>query len=410
MYVQNDQINVFLKDIPVHDGQIQTTPCTCHRKQGSEIISLLGMLQFCEELVQIQSMQVLFWSDQYASIAITVDFPHLMDDSTTRRAIFPGDSNRIRLHPATQALLASLRSDWKYLEMFMQGMKHVKDYEELQKALRTTVLPTRWNLEEVYQQINDSPLTKELYQRRVATKQANANGIMQFSADIWTDHIAPFLGAQELQALRQSCLQLNGILPEVVPGLKLRLFQHQKRSLAWMRSRESRIQTESDFCSNSRMRLFALEGDDYRAASGGVATLLELRLTGEQVRIHQLTGQLCDESLAKMTRTAARGGLLCDDPGLGKTITVLSLILQTAGMLPESPTIVGKSVESDKIFNAYWEEQYCAHDNRRSALLKFINQFIKSEATHTNFPPAKKLQKLAEHNYESFQQFQDDFE
>lgn len=29
-----------------------------------------------------------------------------------------------------------------------------------------------------------------------------------------------------------------------------------------------------------------------------------------------------------------RGGLLCDEPGLGKTITVLALLLQTRGILP----------------------------------------------------------------------------
>lgn len=29
-----------------------------------------------------------------------------------------------------------------------------------------------------------------------------------------------------------------------------------------------------------------------------------------------------------------RGGLLCDEPGLGKTITVLSLLLRTRGLLP----------------------------------------------------------------------------
>lgn len=29
-----------------------------------------------------------------------------------------------------------------------------------------------------------------------------------------------------------------------------------------------------------------------------------------------------------------RGGLLCDEPGLGKTITVLALLLRTRGILP----------------------------------------------------------------------------
>ena len=31
---------------------------------------------------------------------------------------------------------------------------------------------------------------------------------------------------------------------------------------------------------------------------------------------------------------AVRGGMLCDEPGLGKTITVLALLLRTRGLLP----------------------------------------------------------------------------
>lgn len=29
-----------------------------------------------------------------------------------------------------------------------------------------------------------------------------------------------------------------------------------------------------------------------------------------------------------------RGGMLCDEPGLGKTVTVLALLLRTRGLLP----------------------------------------------------------------------------
>lgn len=33
-------------------------------------------------------------------------------------------------------------------------------------------------------------------------------------------------------------------------------------------------------------------------------------------------------------RSEVRGGMLCDEPGLGKTITVLALLLRTRGLLP----------------------------------------------------------------------------
>lgn len=39
-------------------------------------------------------------------------------------------------------------------------------------------------------------------------------------------------------------------------------------------------------------------------------------------------------STAPASSRAVRGGMLCDEPGLGKTITVLALLLRTRGLLP----------------------------------------------------------------------------
>jgi hypothetical protein len=54
--------------------------------------------------------------------------------------------------------------------------------------------------------------------------------------------------------------------------------------------------------------------------------------------------------------------LLCDDPGLGKTITVIALILQTLGLSSEeiSPAEDEESkaeLSETTIFSAYWREQ-----------------------------------------------------
>jgi len=139
-----------------------------------------------------------------------------------------------------------------------------------------------------------------------------------------------------------------------VPGLKLRLYQHQVTSLTWMRSRECRPLTEADCrCScSSSPRQQHRNHDLHRAATGGQTVLLRSRPIGTQqelttkrtvpsnqrkceteVRIDQLTGrEVPDSILTTLPRSIARGGLLCDDPGLGKTITVLALILQTIGL------------------------------------------------------------------------------
>lgn len=409
--VVGDCLNLCLGNIPMHDGQLKTQACTCGRRRpGSDILCSLGMLKFCEELVQIQNIRVFFWDYKYASVVITVDFPYLREAG--RRSIWSGSIRGIQLHPATQALLASLRSDWEYLDMFSQEMVNLK--KNVHTILKgQTSEPAQLTLEEVYKHMNDSQIAKEILRRQIFTKKESASGLTHLSTDIWTDHISPFLDAKALHALRQSCSELNTVLQAVIPGLKLRLFKHQKRSLTWMRSRETRMLTESELCrTNSRTRIFSVEGDDYRASSGGVATLLELRSTGEQVRIHQISGRECDESLVRLERTVARGGLLCDDPGLGKTITVLSLILQTAGMLPTLPTNTksDRAAGNDKLFNAYWKEQYGVYENQRAALLRLTNSFLRAETSYGNNLPAKILQKLAEQRYEKLEDFQNSFE
>lgn len=66
-----------------------------------------------------------------------------------------------------------------------------------------------------------------------------------------------------------------------------------------------------------------------------------------------------------------------DEPGLGKTITVLSLILQTAGLSTESS--ISNAVEDDKgaddktLFDSYWRESV-PPDWRRMDLLKLLNK------------------------------------
>lgn len=45
-----------------------------------------------------------------------------------------------------------------------------------------------------------------------------------------------------------------------------------------------------------------------------------------------------------------------DEPGLGKSITVLSLILQTAGLMTDSGSHAKERVTEDDIFRAYWDE------------------------------------------------------
>ncbi|KAL4152486.1 hypothetical protein PRNP1_009494 [Phytophthora ramorum] len=87
-----------------------------------------------------------------------------------------------------------------------------------------------------------------------------------------------------------------------IPGLDLRLYEHQQRGLSWMMKRE-------------------------RAALWDTVLPHPFNVPGKQ------SGQN-ERNLEKEFSETAHdvcGGMLCDEPGLGKTITMLALILLTKG-------------------------------------------------------------------------------
>ncbi|KAL3914146.1 MAG: hypothetical protein SGILL_006216 [Bacillariaceae sp.] len=177
----------------------------------------------------------------------------------------------------------------------------------------------------------------------------------------------------------------------------MKLYRHQVKSLIWMRWRETKLLVESDLASieqqsSVQRRTNAREADVHRAATGGGSVILCPRNNArEGVRISQTNGdeiEVSEENI--MARPLARGGLLCDDPGLGKTITVLSLILQTMGLsTAKNETHQGDDnaakktasaeVESvdEQIFRAYWKENMVP-GFRRQDLTKLFNTFLKT--------------------------------
>jgi SNF2 family DNA or RNA helicase len=162
----------------------------------------------------------------------------------------------------------------------------------------------------------------------------------------------------------------------VVPGLKLRLYSHQIASLRWMRERECRHVLESDCLKNEQPSSSPCpcpDSDLHRAVSGGLTVLLRERPQNgsipatarpKSVRIYQCFGsEVYAEDAELEIRSVARGGLLCDDPGLGKTITLLSLVLQTYGLStapktrrPATATVASsESIEDvEAVFKPYW--------------------------------------------------------
>ena len=69
-----------------------------------------------------------------------------------------------------------------------------------------------------------------------------------------------------------------------------------------------------------------------------------------------------------------RGGILADDPGLGKTVTMLALITHSTGTLPQTPTEFydRRSIEAD------WPEARCNSLLAQNVLRELINPLLKA--------------------------------
>jgi hypothetical protein len=329
----------------------------------SDVALLAGVAFTCQfyGYIEIRRIQVLFSEDSgtndgaaKVSLVITFAMPALTNGSKHdggRRSIIPLPKNNTArkktaskpLPPSAQLLLTISRSDWDYLDKQMRNLEQPQSTEtrpsfiyqmrqdgSLKKSKRT-IFPPKFSLEELYLRLR-GVATSELCAANNET--ASPSLLTSLPQDVIVTSIAPFLRARSLDALRRSCKLFHYSLRSTVPGLKLRLYTHQVRSLEWMRRRETQELSEEDAL-GVRAKHFGAEcvrGDMHRAVTGGATTCLRLRGSGEAIRIDQQTGFEIpyDSSAAKgksaLSRRIARGGLLCDDPGLGKTITVMSLV------------------------------------------------------------------------------------
>ncbi|XP_057524040.1 F-box protein At3g54460 [Amaranthus tricolor] len=109
-----------------------------------------------------------------------------------------------------------------------------------------------------------------------------------------------------------TCRHLRLLSVSVMPCIKLRLFPHQQAAVEWMVKREQKA-------APLRHPLYL----DFLTEDGSV------------FYINIVSGELVTGSAPMINDF--RGGMFCDEPGLGKTVTALSLILKTQGTLPEPP-------------------------------------------------------------------------
>ncbi|KAH7440483.1 hypothetical protein KP509_04G109900 [Ceratopteris richardii] len=124
--------------------------------------------------------------------------------------------------------------------------------------------------------------------------------------------ILSMLSPRDLQSVACTCRHLHGLVQYIMPCMNLKLFPHQQAAVLWM------LQRELHPVSFPHPLYKDLQTED-----------------GFHFYLNCLTGDLSPEAPSSITDF--RGGLFCDEPGLGKTVTALCLILKTQGSLATPP-------------------------------------------------------------------------
>ena len=357
--------------------------CCQARGNRSDAALMVGLAHTCEGHIRIERFQLLVrpsaernndphQAKQRAALVITFSTPSLETGDQYR-------SKRVSkaLPASVQLLYSMLRSDWDYLGEAMIRLQdptrvnddfcHRTGNNTCLGQERIPLFPSKLSLEELYIRIRGSSNESFLLHKE-PTK--NACTMTSLPEDVLVIHLAPYLRAKSLDSLRCSCVHLHLSLRAVVPGLKLRLFKHQITSLDCMRRREIQELSEDKTLAPTYSNV-AYGGDMHRALTGGATVCMESRTNRQlRFRVDQQFGKAYvtaprsrqAKDKISLARKSARGGFLCDEPGLGKTITVLSLILQTFGVqskTDEEERFGDHSEEFsvDHLFRAYWNEE-----------------------------------------------------
>tara|TARA_B110000483_G_C18198868_1_gene544291 strand:- start:701 stop:3625 length:2925 start_codon:yes stop_codon:yes gene_type:complete len=139
-------------------------------------------------------------------------------------------------------------------------------------------------------------------------------------------------------------------------------FEHQKRNIAWMINKENEIKSNHDlktFHMGARMKIFPVrEIDDY-------------------LYVDECTRQLVNTAELEQVSIEMRGGVLCDDVGLGKTMSMVGLIAESLSSA-RNPSLV---ICPCRLCNQ-WKEEIKLTCDMRTVVVANINQyrsFIKSQ-------------------------------
>lgn len=160
---------------------------------------------------------------------------------------------------------------------------------------------------------------------RVNPVDSCRSGLWVVSDDVLIN-ILTTLGPLDLLRVSATCHHLRFLAASIMPCMKLKLFPHQHAAVEWMLQRER----DSEVLPHPLYIDFLTED-------------------GFPFYVNTVSGEIVTNT--KPTFRDFHGGMFCDEPGLGKTITALSLILKTQGtlaVLPDGAQVIWCSHNGDQ--------------------------------------------------------------
>uniref|UniRef100_A0A1J3IM21 F-box protein n=1 Tax=Noccaea caerulescens TaxID=107243 RepID=A0A1J3IM21_NOCCA len=176
-----------------------------------------------------------------------------------------------------------------------------------------------------------------------------SSGIWDLSDDVMIS-ILMKLNPKDLISIAGVCRLLRSLAFLIVPCMNLKLFPHQQAAVGWMLEREKKPEVFS------HPLYLNFDTED-----------------GFSFCINVMSGDILTEA-APMVKDF-RGGMFCDEPGLGKTITALSLILKTLGTMadpPEGLPVIWCTHQGEQKY-AYYE---CTSDQFTSNGMFTVKRFL----------------------------------
>ncbi|KAA8492536.1 F-box protein [Porphyridium purpureum] len=146
---------------------------------------------------------------------------------------------------------------------------------------------------------------------------------------------ASFLGSSDLRELRSVSRSLRETLETSVPFLNLLLYPHQRRSLSWMLEREKPHRSRGNLSGREDLTFVDLTRAPPAAGEMSSSAQSTHGCGCPSAWFSFLRGMVVfGHGRPRSDTPDFRGGLLCDEPGLGKTVCAISLICKTIGVLP----------------------------------------------------------------------------